>query len=71
MSKSERDKPMQFEIKKRDFDNKFVLWGYMVDPSYDPKEVNEENIPFIPQRWIMLYVGDSYNETKSQKQKFL
>ena len=61
---------MKTEIKRRNFDGKYVLWGYTVDPTYRPEKINENNIPYIPQRWVMLGV---YHEKQQafEKQKEL
>lgn len=59
---------MKTEITKRSTDNQYMLWGYTVDPTYDPSEITERNISFIPQRWIILGV---YNERRQAHEKQL
>lgn len=60
---------IQTEVVQRDYDKKFVLWGYTVDPTYDTQIVDEHTIPFIPQRWIMLgvfeYAKEAYSARKN------
>ena len=53
---------MKTEIKKRKYDNKFMVRGFMVDPNYNPKEFDEANIPYIPQRWVIVGVYDDKKE---------
>lgn len=58
---------MNTEVTKRAFDGKYVLWGYTVDPGYDPKEFNESNIPYIPQRWVVMGVFDNEGEANARQ----
>lgn len=44
---------MRTEITQRAHDGKFAVWGYTVDPTYEPETITESTIPYIPQRWIM------------------
>lgn len=62
---------MKTEIKKREIDGQYVLWGFTVDPTYDPNEVDEFTVPYIPQRWIMLGVYDEYREAERNQKKYL
>jgi len=60
---------MKTELVHRTVDNKYVIWGYTVDPTYDSSLVTEHTIPFIPQRWIMLGVFKTENEAKAFQQR--
>jgi len=61
---------MRTEIKRRKFDNKFVVWVYMVDPTYNPNELEESNIPYISQRWVMVAVEDNIKEARREEDKW-
>jgi hypothetical protein len=58
---------MRTEISKRKYDNKFVVWGWLVDPTID--DISEKNIPYISMRWIAMGIYDTFHTALHQSEK--
>lgn len=57
----------KIEVKFREYDKRWVVWEYMIDPCYDPNEMDESSIPYISSRWIMTGVFRDEKDAKKYK----
>ena len=60
---------MRTEITKRVPDSKYVVWGYIIDPTYEPADITEDNIQYISYRWVMQGVYSDKREAINEQQR--
>lgn len=59
------------EVKQRAFDNKFVIWEYMIDPSFEfNSNEDESELPlYVSRKWIMTGVFKNEKEAINYSKK--
>jgi hypothetical protein len=57
------------EVKKRDYDNKWSVVGFIPDPNFVWSEYSRRrNVTYTPHRWVTLGIFNTKDEADKQRQ---
>lgn len=52
-------------------DGKFNVWHFTFDPTFDIILSNEDGSHYVPKRWVIKGVSDTYEEAKETEKRLL